>query len=750
MWMPPAGRALLALLALVAALAGLPGNAQARTIPQKDTAETRADYVIVAGVPGLRWEDLDATATPTLWKLAERGSIGSMSVRSAVTPTCPADGWTTLSAGNYAFRGLSGNPPKVTGECPALEPEVIRGRDKLGATLPPEEQRLVIFNNGRGPWGAVPSALPNSVRCTVAVGVGGAITAVRPYDRVDRYEPEVPADPQKLTQLLASCVLTVADLGTVDATEPAQRREQAAKADAQLALLLNSRPANSTIMVAGVSDTSVDQRLHVAIFDGPGWGGGWLTSTGTGRNGYIQLIDLAPTILHVLGRAAPAKLFRGTIAVPAGGRPADLASAIGVPAQADTQARAQRGVAGWFFGILAVFQLALYVLLAWAMRRSYTRAGRSQYVLPLPGWLRRRATGTVRGRAGDKPADAPPAWTRWAEMALIAAAVAIPAALAAGMAPWWRASHAGLVFWALTLVGIVLATVAVGLLPTYRRTLGPVGVVAALAAAAVAVDLATGARLQLNGVAGYSALEGGRYAGLGVVALGVFVSGVLLAVGCLAQITARRWRPWLIAGVGGAAVVIVGDPFLGADAGGAIALTAGVCLAVAVCTGGWLTLPRVVWATAAGIAVTFVFALIDLRRPIAERGSLGRFLSQLADGTGGLTMHRLSESNITAFANTPLTLLALGAAIFVWSALLRPWGGLKRLFGVYPAVRAALTGVALATVLAGLFGGAALNVAGAAAATVVPLVALGALRVREHADDRTIAQEQEAFSGVVP
>jgi hypothetical protein len=739
------------LLALLAAVVGQPTAARAAAaVPQAapDAADTRADYVIVAGVPGLRWDDLDAVATPTLWKLAEHGSIGSMSVRSAVSPTCPADGWTTLSAGNYAYRSLSANPPDVTGECPALEQEVIRGRDNLGATLPSDEQRLVIFNNGRGPWGAVPSALPNSVRCTVAVGVGGAIAAVRPYDRVDRYEPELPADPQKLAELLASCVLTIADLGTVDATEAGQRRTQAAEADARLARLLAARPANSTVMVAGVSDTSVEERLHVAIFDGPGWDGGWLTSTGTGRNGYIQLIDLAPTILHVLGRQAPRKLFRGSIAVPAQGRPADLATAIGVPAQADAQAKAQRGVAGWFFGLLATLQLVLYALLAWAMRRSYTRAGRPQRVLPLPGWLRRRAARPAAG--GQHSGDAMPAWTRWAEVALIAAASAIPAALAAGMAPWWRASYAGPVFWALTLSGMALATVTVCLLPAYRRTLAPVGVVAALAAAVVAVDVATGARLQLNGVAGYSALEGGRYAGLGVVGLGVFISGALLAAGCLAQLTARRWRPWLMAAVGAAAVVIVGDPFLGADAGGAIALTAGVCLAVAICTGGWLTLSRVVWATAAGIVVTLLFALVDLRRPVAERGSLGRFLSQLADGTGGLTLHRLSESNITAFANTPLTLLALGAAVFVWSALLRPWGGLKRLFGVYPAVRAALTGVALATVLAGLLGGAALNVAGAAAATVVPLLALGALRVREHADDRTIAQEQEAFSGVVP
>src|SRR5262249_50184370 len=156
---------------------------------------------------------------------------------------------------------------------------------------------------------------------------------------------------------------------------------------------------------------------------------------------------------------------------------------------------------------------------------------------------------------------------------------------------------------------------------------------------------------------------------------------------------------------------MIGDPYLGADAGGAIALTAGVCVATAVCTGGWITFPRVVWATVGGVAVALVFAAIDLHRTAAERGSLGRFLSQLADGTGGMMLHRLSESNVTAFAGTPLTLLALGAAVFVWSALLQPWGGLKRLFGVYPAIRAAVAGIALATVLAGLFGGSALNVA---------------------------------------
>ena len=74
--------------------------------------------------------------------------------------------------------------------------------------------------------------------------------------------------------------------------------------------------------------------------------------------------------------------------------------------------------------------------------------------------------------------------------------------------------------------------------------------------------------------------------------------------------------------------------------------------------------------------------------------------------------------------------------------LLRPWGGLKRLFGIYPAIRAAAVGMIVATVIAGVLGGAALNVAAAAAATALPLLTLGAMRVLEHAADRTRARRK--------
>ena len=319
----------------------------------------------------------------------------------------------------------------------------------------------------------------------------------------------------------------------------------------------------------------------------------------------------------------------------------------------------------------------------------------------------------------------------------MAAALAVPAALVADLVPWWRSALPGLVF---TLVTLVLLAAAVAMIiktPLGRGVLGPLGGVAALAATVVAVDVLTGARLQFNGVAGYSALTGGRYAGLGTIGLGVFVAGILLGAGCLALQVRRAWRPVVVAVVGGVGVVLVGSPYLGADAGGAVALTAGVCVAAAMSTGGWLTFARLAWAVLAGVAVTAGFALLDLARPADQRGALGRFLTQVSDGTSSSVVQRTGADNVTTLATSPLTLLVVGSAVMLFFALLRPWGGLKRLFGLYPPVRGALAGIGVATLLAGLTEGVGLNAAGAAMATALPLAALAALQVLAHADERT-------------
>ena len=692
-WAPP----LLVVLAVIASLGGL--AIHPATMPAPPTV----DYVIVAGAAGLRWEDLDPQRTPALWQEATRGSIGWLSVKSAQRVTCPDDGWLTLGAGNYA----AWPPLNSAGQC-SLDQPALTQPDGIGADLT-DQAVAVRVNQERLSFGAVPGALAESVRCTNAFGPGAAVAAARPFGRVDTYEPTVSAGAAKA---FGSCPISMVDLGTITGSG-AEREAEVEKADATLAQVLAARPDRSLVLIAGVSDTDSTSRLHVAIAEGEGWDGGWLTSAGTGRDGYLQLIDLAPTVLSALGKASPEKLFAGRTATIVDGKPADLTQAVQGSHNADQRAGAQHAVAEIFFTVLSIVQLLLFVLIVPVMARARRHAGPTGPALP------------------------PPRLVTAFEVALIAAALAIPAALLADASPWWRARHPAWWFGLVTFALIAAGTAAVRLAPRYRRTLWPIGAVAAIGAVVITLDLLTGAQLQLNGVAGYSAIQGARYAGVGGVGLGVLISGLLAVAGCVAQWVRKPWRPVVFVLLGGVGVVMVGSPYLGADPIGAIAVTAGVCVAAAISTGGWLTFPRVAWAALAGLAVTIGFAVMDLRRPVLEQGSLGRFLSAIGDGTGGPAVQRAAQANGQTLLESPLTILAVMGVLMLAFCQFSPWGGLNRVFGLYPALRAVGAGTTVATLFAGALGGSALTVAGAAAAVTVPTAVLTALRVLLHAADRT-------------
>jgi hypothetical protein len=671
--------------------------------PDGAGVQPTAAQVIVAGAAGLRWDDVDPEATPHLWRLAQDGSIGSLSVRSAHKPTCAADGWLTLGAGNWAadragsrMHGGTTGPPEEP--CPALD--VTIESDNGDGVLLPHQQQLVRYNQWDLPWGAVPGALAGSVECTTAFGEAAAVAAARSSGRVDDYRPVLPADPERAAEALAAeCELAIVDLGTV-AGEGAARAATAGRVDAALADVLAARPAGSLVLVAGVADTEDNPHLHVAVADAPGLPPGWLTSATTGRTGFLQLVDLAPTVLSALDRAQPEVPLAGRPVTIRPGRPTDLAEAVTQLAATDQAAARARPVSTWFLVALTAAQLALFVSVVPLLRQP-----------------------DRRGR-------------RLAPVLLVAAALAIPAALAAGAVPWWRAEAPGGGFAGISLAVLAAAAAVVARAPVFRRTLGLVGTAAAVATAAVAADLLTGSWLQLNGVVGYSAHDGGQYVGLGPIGLGVLIAGTLLIAGCLAEQVPRRRRPLVVIGVVAPGAVLAGSPYLGDNIGGAVAMIVGGSLAAALCTGGWLTVRRVAWASVAGITIVAVVAAFELRREADQRTGLGSLFTQVAEGTAGFGTQRVSLANVDAFIGTPLTVLAVGAVAFLWFALLRPWGGLRRMFGVHPALRAGVIGAGVGSVLGGVLVGAALTVTGAAAAVGVPLLTLAALRLRARAARR--------------
>ena len=211
---------------------------------------------------------------------------------------------------------------------------------------------------------------------------------------------------------------------------------------------------------------------------------------------------------------------------------------------------------------------------------------------------------------------------------------------------------------------------------------------------------------------------------------------------CVAQyVPDRRWRPAIVAAIGGLGVVVVGSPHLGADAGGALALTAGVCVAAAIATGGWLTFTRLAWATLAGLAVLIGFAVLDLRRPVAQRGSVGQFLTQLHAGTAGSAMHRATVNDVVTTLTSPLSLLVLFSIVFTRA-------GAGTAVGRPDAAVRALSGGARRDDRDGRRVGARrpdrrrrVRHRGCRRPSVaLPLVTLAALRVLDHADDRTVAR----------
>jgi hypothetical protein len=684
----------------------------------------RANYVVIAGAAGLRWDDINPTDTPTLWALASKDSIGALSVRSARSPTCPLDGWLTLGAGNFA----KADAGAVDGVCPT-EPPTVTQPDGITGTVTSPSSR--VTDSLKTDYGTEIGTLPDSVRCTVAVGPYAAQAAARPYGRVDRYEPSLPADAAKL---LSSCTLSIVDLGTVDGTTPAIREAQARAVDAALADVVAARPPDSLLLVAGLSDTDNTSRLHVAIADGPGYNGGWLTSSGTRRQGYLQLVDLAPTALAALGRPETTKVFAGSQAQRVGVRPADPTAAIARLSDEDAEASVQHRVAGWFFAILVGGELLLLCAAIPLLRRAR--------------------------RSVEPPVSEPasPRVVRYVEAFLMAASLTIVVAVLTDIVPWWRSSRPGLLF---TVIGAVIAVAVVVVVlwepwrhiagrprtPYSGGALGPLTAVSAIIVAIIAIDVLTGSRLQLNGVAGYSAAEGTRYAGVGAVGLGAFIAGILTFAACVAQLAPRGWRPFVVAAIGAFGVIIAGSPQLGADPGGALALTAGVCVAAAISTGGWLTFTRLMWAAFAGLVVLIGFAVLDLRRPVADRGPVGTLLTEWHAGTAGRAFHQAAAADVVATVTNPLSLLVPLAIIYTMVVMLRPWGGMMRLFGLYPAVRGAMTGMVLAATVAGLLDGVGFTTAGAAAAAALPLITLACLRVLDHADDRTTGLPRPVIAG---
>jgi hypothetical protein len=291
---------------------------------------------------------------------------------------------------------------------------------------------------------------------------------------------------------------------------------------------------------------------------------------------------------------------------------------------------------------------------------------------------------------------------------------AVPAGtFLASLVPWWLLPHPAVLQYGLAAAWTAVIAVVALAGPWRRSPLGPPGVVAAVTVAVIGLDVMTGSRLQLGTPFGLSALEAGRFYGVGNNALGVYgAAGLLLAAWAATALGAgstepqpggRRRAVLAVSAIALFAVVAAGWPGFGAKVGGTIAMVPGFLLLLAAVAGIRVTWRRALLILASGLVLVTGFAVLDYLVPSAGPSDIGAFVGHvLHGGSGGILQRKISANvgSLTTTAYSPIVPVVVVAAalILAWPHRFR-LDGLNRAYDALSLLRPALAAMWLVAVL---------------------------------------------------
>lgn len=420
---------------------------------------------------------------------------------------------------------------------------------------------------------------------------------------------------------------TAAYAERVTASQALAMREAAlAAADDLLADLLTrvDLERDAVLVLSPVAPPS-GPALGIAALHAPGAESGLLRSATTRRDGYVQLADVAPTVLELVGETMSDEVEGRAFHVS----PADGDRIGGLADAADVADFRDRMVAPVVVTLTAV--LVLLGLATLFHRRLSPRVRALVPVLAL-GALGAVAATFLLGAAGAMAAST----IVYAVLIVAGAAAVAVAAVAAER----RRSGAGLVVALATLILVIAGGVVVG------------------------------APLQVNTIFGYSVAVAGRFAGLGNLAFALLGSATVI----LAAVLADRFGSLgvrIAVAVLGVVVLIEGLPFLGADAGGVLSMVPAFGVTGLVLLGrrvGWKELA--VLAAVAG-ATVLAFSFVDLARPPESRTHLARLADQLLAWRWSPFFDTLGRRGQASFGGTEgaawaaIAVAAAGVALYV-------------------------------------------------------------------------------------
>lgn len=598
--------------------------------------------VILIGVPGLSWDDIDPETTPNLSAWEQDGAAAALVVRGAYPLTCPGDGWMTLGTGQRVAPESPGEPRDS--DCPTApqpEPAADGGPDSVSGTVSvPQWQQWREAAAARpvtAELGALADAVADNDGCVQGHGAWAAVAAADSSGRALWTPDWRDAD-------LGSCVVhlisldPVADPGGAETSDDASR-VTASDIDAEVAAITAAAPTGTTVIVAGLSDRDTRPGLRALVVSTDLSGA--ITSPATRQPGITQTTDLTATLIAASGATVPSAVSGSAIRV--------LTDR--TPGEADVRDIATGATLSEVVSGNVITFLAISTLLAVGVTAA----------------LRRRKASAV---------------------ALTAMMSAPVATYLAELVPWWRVAGVEATGGELWRAGLLLAAASVGWVaaltaaawsgPWRSRWAVPPLLIAAVTLVVVCLEIVWGNRLSLTAALGSPLITAGRFYGAGNVAAGILLGAmaVVMAVVGAALVGRSRRERWvagsLIGLLGLMVALIDGAPQWGADFGGVAPLVVTTGLIALPVLGVRITLLRAVVIGAAAAAVTGAIMVLDWLRPAEQRTHLGNFVQSMIDGGAWDIVVRKLDENVRMVIDYPVSWIGLAVLALLVVMVLAP------------------------------------------------------------------------------
>jgi hypothetical protein len=674
---------------------------------------TRSGHLVVLlGTSGVRWSDVDRRVTPAIWDLAEHGLAGAISVGGQGSSLCAVTGWLTLSAGVTAGAGADCT------RTPSVSPT---GRVNQWA----DYRRRAEAGPFRPRLGLLADTLQSRQITAIALGQDAPLAASSSAGRVSDWAPMPTTSagwtgqvrsllaqrhPSGNNPALGSSLLLVDVGGLTGIADGPMRRNQAALLDARVKSVLRALPSEATVVLASMTDPGTPAHLQVLTASVPAGTRGLLGSRSTRQVELVQLTDLPYTVVSMFGLAPPTDFLGGQLTVASQQQGAVMIGHLG---DVDRAAVALQPVVLPFFLTVVLAQILVFSALG-----------------ALWSW-------TCRGPGGRGRATGRRALAAAQLVGLVGGAIPVATYLV-NLLPWWHAGSPQLALVTIVLGIAVAVGTAAHLGPWRTELLGPAAAVSLVTVGVLVADTLLGSRLQLIGLMGLQPLIGGRFYGVGNVALGVQVCATVLLAGAMAGRAARAGARIatvaLVSMVGSLVVVVDVAPTWGAKIGAVPVLVPALAYLAMRLVKVRVTFTRALQVAASSAAILAVAGTADYLRPPASRGHLGRFVASVLDGQAGVIIARKARQDLDLLLSAPLAFLMPFGLLLVAMLLHRParWHAhaLAEAYQRTPELYAALGAILWAVSIGAVVNDTGVAIPPAAALMLLPLVVAVAASTR--------------------